>query len=153
MSNSPLLTKIGSAYNWYRNEMTKVALQADRVVSSAPDLNAAVHGVDESDFFSTKVAAKWKERPLTHKGAIAALATAPIVLMMSSNLRDEEEAGKQLSFLEDLLAKHPYLASMGTVVGMRELMKTNVGQSALGSILSTGKASLKGVAKKMAKLK
>jgi hypothetical protein len=152
MSDSPLLTKIGSAYNWYRNEMTKVALQADRVVSSVPELNAALHGVDESDFFTMKVAQP-KEVKLTGRGAIAAASTIPLMLMVASNLRDEEEAGQQIGFIEKLIAHHPYLASMGTVAGARELMKTNIGLGALDKALKFSKDTLMKGMKEVAKLK
>ena len=115
--DSPLLSKIGAAYNWYRREMLKVAADAEAIMATNPQLQAAVMGVDTGDVFSKEaVSAK----------TLAPLGAFPATLMYSAHLRGEGQKGRQLSSVQRFLANHPYVSSLGTAAALRQLLKGGV---------------------------
>jgi len=119
--NSPLLSKISSAYNWYRNEMVKMATYAPQLVSDNPALHAGLFGIGDGDIFSKTGASKfnkWSKDQL-----VAILGTVPLSLMYSAHLRSAEEEGKHLGPIDKLIADHPWLTTMGASAAMREIVK------------------------------
>jgi hypothetical protein len=136
IATSPLLTKIGAAYNWYRNELMKLAAtQWDQIVTVNPTLHSAVNGVDDMDIFSMKMAA---EVPANLGGlpAAASLGVVPLILLASAHLRSDQEAGEHLGFLDDLVANHPYLSTLGGAAAAREFFKTRMGEALLKKVMS-----------------
>lgn len=141
VSNSPLLTKIGAAYNWYRSEMVKVA--AESMFDMDRRLLPEAYGVAEEDIFSMKTASVTEK--MSPKGIAVSLGTIPLMLMISSHLRSEEEAGEHLGTLEKFVAHHPYLVTLGATAGMRELMKSDVGKRGLDALIRKAKATGQGI--------
>jgi hypothetical protein len=114
-SESPLLSKISAAYNYYRQEMLKVAAQAPSVIEQNPALAAAVFGMSDADVFS-----KQANDALSVGTAIAAV---PLTLMYSSSLRKDELQGKELGLLSRIIAEYPNLSALAAASLVRELMK------------------------------
>ena len=135
-ASSPLLTKIGASYNWYRNELLKLAAtQWDEIVAGNPALNSAINGVSDVDIFSLKLAAEVPAE-LGALPAAATLGVVPLMLIASAHLRDDQEAGERLGFLDDLIANHPYLSSMGGAAAAREFFKTRIGEALLKKVMT-----------------
>ena len=116
---SPLLSKLGAAYNWYRNEMMKVATYAPTALEQNPELQAAVFGVDDSDLFAKQAGS------LSASGATigAVLASVPLSLMYSASLRRDAEQGQNLGLLKRMIADHSNLSAMGAGAVVKEIMK------------------------------
>lgn len=115
--DSPLLSKVASAYNWYRREQIKVAASSMAKVTAIPELHAAVHGLEDGDFFKTAA--------LPDKTTLGLmLGSVPLTLMYSAHLRSEKERGENLSALGRFVADHPWLTSLATMSGTRALMET-----------------------------
>jgi len=115
--DSPLLSKVGAAYNWYRREQMKLATLAPRVVEDVPELSAAVHGYGVSDLFSKSA------QPLPAGGAGMVLGSVPLSLMYSAHLRGEERMGERLSGVKRMMAHHPWITSLGAAAGIRQVLK------------------------------
>jgi len=132
--NSPLLSKVASAYNWYRREQMKLAADAMTVVPNNPDLHSGLYGMGDADLFG-KSAAKGVD---TNTLAVV-LGSVPITLMYSAHLRGEKQKGKELGILKDLVAEHPWLATSATAAGLRELMKSPKAKQAVSELMAAGK--------------
>jgi hypothetical protein len=117
VEDSPLLSKISSAYNWYRREMLKVAADAEDIMATNPELHAAVMGVDTVDVFSKEAGSLRRWAPLS---------AVPATLMYSAHLREEGRKGRPLGSVDRFLANHPYISSLGTAAALRELLKGGV---------------------------
>lgn len=114
--DSPLLSKVAAAYNWYRREQMKVAASSLGVVESIPELHAGVHGIDDADLF--KGAAPDGRTMGMMLGAV------PLTLMYSAHLRSEVEKGNRVGTVGRFVADHPWLTTLATVAGTRALMET-----------------------------
>lgn len=125
-SDLPLLSKVGAAYNWYRREMLKMATHAQDLVPRIPELNAAVHGISDSDFF------KMSSVPETTIGKAMLVGSVPLALMYSSHLQGRQRSGERLGPIDEFVAGHPWISSAGALVGMREALKHPKVQSTLG---------------------
>jgi hypothetical protein len=91
--DTPLLTKIGQAYNWYRGEQLSMLTSPDRM----------------------KTAAKINPKTgLTSGGAALVLGSVPLALMYSVYQAHQKNKGKDLGALEDFAAEHPWFVSAGT---------------------------------------
>lgn len=135
---SPLLSKVGSAYNWYRREQMKLAGDAMRLVPSIPKLHAGLYGLDEVGLFDKT--AGW----LTPKTLAVLLGAIPLTLMYSAHQRGKEMRGEEIGLLNQLIADHPWLATLGTSAALREILKTPQAQSAVDEILAAGQRVWKG---------
>jgi hypothetical protein len=125
---SPLLTKIGDAYNWYRQEMAKVATEgAMDAVRRNGELRAALTGEHTSDVFFQKEANK----------ALAVLAPVPLALMYSSSIRGDMEKGRDPGFLKRVIAEHPFLAALGGAFLAKQVLKAMAGSQALERAAAT----------------
>jgi len=138
--DSPLLSKVSAAYNWYRSEQLKLAAQAPRVISDLPSLKAEIYGLDEADLFG-KTASKKKIDPKT---LAVVLGSVPLALMYSAHLRDRKGSGENLGMIQNLAAEHPWLTTVGTAAGLREVMKTPQAKQAVEELLQTGHRIWKG---------
>lgn len=119
--DSPLLSKVGAAYNWYRNEMLKAATYAPEAVSSNPELHAKVWDVGASDLFNKSAGIESVGINRNTVGAV--IASVPLALMYSAALRRDIEEGQDVGLLKTLIADHPNLTAMGSGALVRELMK------------------------------
>jgi len=115
--DSPLLSKVASAYNWYRREQMKVATDSLDRVTAIPELHAAIYGLEDADLFKT---AGLPDR--TTMGMM--LGAIPLTLMYSAHLRSEQEQGRDVGTIGRFVADHPWLTSMAAVSGTRALMET-----------------------------
>jgi hypothetical protein len=52
--------------------------------------------------------------------------------MYSAHLRDQERLGRQLGFMEQMVAGHPWFTTVGVAGVLRELLKTPQAQRVLG---------------------
>lgn len=138
--DSPLLTKVASAYNWYRSEQIKTAMDATQNMSEIPELTGLVHGVSDGDFF--------KEAGLNSakNTGVALMAAVPAALMYSSHLRDSRRKGHDIGGLKDLVADHPWAAALATGAGVKKLMSTPQGQAFIEELLGVGKRIVTGKA-------
>jgi len=118
-SDSPLLSKVASAYNWYRTEMLKAAICAPEVVREHPELYARLYDLHTDDIFSKTAAIN--DAGVNTLGAM--IAAIPLSLMLSASLRRDIEQGKDVGLLKRLIADHPYLAMLGSSALVREAMK------------------------------
>jgi hypothetical protein len=115
--DSPLLSKVASAYNWYRREQMKVAASSVEKVTTIPELHAGIYGLEDGDLFKT---AAMPDRATT--GLM--LGAVPLTLMYSAHLRSAQEKGENLSTLGRFVADHPWLTSLAAMSGARALMET-----------------------------
>lgn len=91
--DTPLLTKVGQAYNWYRNEQLSMLTSPDRL----------------------KTAAKVNPKTgLTPAGAALVLGSVPLALMYSVYQAHQKNKGKDLGALDNFAAEHPWFVSAGT---------------------------------------
>ena len=125
--NSPLLSKVAAAYNWYRREQMKLAASAPEFISKRADLQAKILGLNDVDIFS-----KTAENMLGPKQLAITLGSVPLTLMYSAHLRDQERLGRQLGFMEQMVAGHPWFTTVGVAGVLRELLKTPQAQRVLG---------------------
>lgn len=142
--NSPLLSKIAAAYNWYRDEMPKAAFEIGSLMAKSPELETAVYGVDANDVFSTE---RTKQAGLGAKGTIIAASTFPLALFASRSLHRDQLRGEDLNAIEKFVARHPYITALGSTALMREIFKTEAGKRLLDELVEkakdVGKAVLK----------
>ena len=115
--DSPLLSKVASAYNWYRREQIKVAASSVEKVTTIPELHAGIYGLEDGDLFKTAA--------LPDKTTLGLmLGSVPLTLMYSAHLRSERDKGEPLSAIGSLVADHPWLTSLATMSATRALMET-----------------------------
>jgi 8-oxo-dGTP pyrophosphatase MutT (NUDIX family) len=114
--DSPLLSKIGAAYNWYRREQMKLAADSYDTVARVPELHSGIYGVDTEDLFKSAMPAP--------DGATKALmlGSVPLTLMYSAHLSSEKEKGRNLGMLGRFVADHPWLSTLGVAAGVKALM-------------------------------
>lgn len=140
--NSPLLSKVASAYNWYRREQMKLAADTMEVVPNNPELHSGLYGIGDEDLFG-KTAAPVPGGVDSATLAVV-LGSIPISLMYSAHLRGERRQGKELGMLKNLVADHPWLATVGTAAGLRELMKSPQAKQLVKEVMRAGKRVIKG---------
>jgi len=128
--NSPLLSKVSSAYNWYRREQMKLAGDTISTVLNNPSLHGRLHGIDVSDAFS-----KTAEMPNLRTTALI-LGSVPLALMYSAHKRTEREQGTQQGLIARLVADHPWLTALGLAVGLKQLLTTPQGQQAVDEVFA-----------------
>lgn len=134
VETSPLLSKVGAAYNWYRKQQVKLASGAGRVIKNHPKLYTAIAGVDEVDLFKGASAINIDPKLL---GVM--VGSIPLSLMYSAHLRGQREQGVDLPLWKDLIADHPYLSTAGSLAALRKILQTPQGRQALEEIFSAGK--------------
>lgn len=137
---SPLLSKVASAYNWYRREMVKAATYAPEVVSHHPEFHSGVFGLQMGDLFKTagmNVGPVELKNVPNAKALAAIVASVPLALMYSSSLSREDE--EDLNFIQKAIADHPWLTAMGSAALMREVMKSPQAQKAVDEVVEAGK--------------
>jgi hypothetical protein len=134
-SNSPLLSKVASAYTWYRNEVMKLARDLPATVSSHPELQAGVLGLGTEDLFSKTAGGDTK---LDSRSLAIILGTIPLSLLYSAHKRNEAEKGEDVGLLGSLIAEHPWLTSMGVVTGLGALLRNPKAQKALEETFAVG---------------
>jgi hypothetical protein len=137
--NSPLLSKVASAYNWYRREQMKLAADAMKIVPEIPELHSGLYGIEDADLFS-KSAAKGVDATTL----AVVLGSIPITLMWSAHLRGKQRKGEDVGTLKGLVADHPWLATIGTAAALREIMKAPRAKQAVSEIMAAGKRIWKG---------
>ena len=130
--NSPLLSKIGAAYNWYRREMVKLATEADQILAEYPELMSEVYGVEEGDLF---------KQASSGSVIVPALGSVPLTLMYSAHLRDRGMRGGQLNPVQRMVANHPLLSSLGVAAGVRGVLSS-----------PSVKGAIRGVGRKMSEI-
>jgi hypothetical protein len=112
---SPLLTKMGAAYNWYRQEMLKAAAHASEVVAKHPALLTGVFGVSDIDLFSKTAA--------DSQTVTAVLGSIPLALMYSASAQRDLGKGEDVGLIKRVIAEHPNLSAIGVAALVREAMK------------------------------
>jgi hypothetical protein len=138
--NSPLLSKVASAYNWYRREQMKLAADTMEVVPNNPELHSGLYGIGDEDLFGKTAMA-----PGVDGNTIAVvLGSIPISLMYSAHLRGERRKGKELGTLKNLVADHPWLVTAGAAAGLRELMKSPQAKQLVSELTGAAKRIIKG---------
>jgi hypothetical protein len=135
-ADSPLLTKISSAYNWYRSECLSAAKHAPYAIKEHPELQLAVLGPMADDFT--------KNASAQEAAMGAAIASIPIALMYASSLKRAKNQGQAMGAIKSFIADHPKLTAMGTSVMARELMEHPAVNKAVSDVASR---SLKSVAR------
>lgn len=138
--NSPLLSKVASAYNWYRREQMKLAADTMEEVPNNPELHSGLYGIGDEDLFGKTAMAPGVDR----NTLAVVLGSIPITLMYSAHLRGKRNKGEEFGVLKSLVADHPWLATMGTAAGLRELMKNPKAKQFVSEIMSAGKRIMKG---------
>lgn len=119
---SPLLSKVASAYNWYRMEQMKLAAEAPQFIMGIPTLSAAVYDLDDSDLFHTKEAGSGLATGV-------ALGSIPLTAMYSAHLRGQQRMGKQHGMIGQFVADHPWITSLGTAAALRGALGSRLGQA------------------------
>lgn len=137
---SPLLDGIAGQYNTYRGNMLKVASYADDHIAQYPDLRAGIYGIEsEDDLFKqavdTAAVSSAVKSATTDKlrglAILAILGMIPATYMYSIHKSNDRARGKLLGPLDSFVADHPYAASLGTAAGIKQLMRAEIGQTAL----------------------
>ena len=141
--NSPLLSKVASAYNWYRREQMKLAADTLTVVPNNPELHSGLYGIGDEDLFG-KTASSGLPTGVDRNTLAVVLGSIPISLMYSAHLRGERRKGEELGMLKSLVADHPWLATVGTAAGLRELMKSPQAKQFVNEMAAAGKRIAKG---------
>lgn len=137
--DSPILSKLSSAYNWYRREQMKLAADAMDVVTNIPDLHAGIYGIGPGDLFSKSAGLTETFDPKT---LALLLGSVPLTLMYSAHQQARERRGEELGLLNRLIANHPWLTTLGVGAGLRELMKIPQIRQAVAEAASAGKRIL-----------
>jgi hypothetical protein len=137
--NSPLLSKVASAYTWYRREQMKLAADAMTVVPNIPSLHAGLYGIGDEDLFG-----KTASKVVDHKTLGVVLGAVPLTLMYSAHLRGKRRKGEELGMLSGLVADHPWLATAGMAAVLREAMKNPKANQAVSELVAAGKRIWKG---------
>jgi hypothetical protein len=132
--DSPLLSKVSSAYTWYRREQMKLAADAPRVVLSHPELHAGIYGLGDSDLFKGAAA---KGRVVVNPKTLGVLLGAvPLTLMYSAHLRGKQRKGEEMGLIKNLVADHPWLTTLGTAAALKKVMDTPQAQQAADEMLA-----------------
>ncbi len=131
IEDSPLLAKVACAYAWYQEQMAKQSMDiASEVVADHPWVKQAVFNLTDSDIFHKVASAS----ELASLGTAAA--TVPVVLLLSSSARRDMEEGKDVGFLRRLLAKNPFLASLGSATLAKAIMQDKLINQAVRDLAS-----------------
>lgn len=140
--SSPILTKVGAAYNWYRREQMKLASDAMRTVVNTPELHAGIYGVGPEEMFG-KTAGGIKEtvNPATLGVLLGAI---PLTLMYSAHQREKGRKGEDVGLVNRLVAEHPWLTTLAVGAGLREVMKSPQAQQAVIEAYRAGKRIWRG---------
>jgi hypothetical protein len=133
--DSPLLSKVASAYTWYRKEVMKLARALPATVSSHPELQAQVFGMSAEDLFSKTAEG---QLPLNARTLAVLLGSVPLSLLYSAHKKSEMEQGKDTGLLGSLIAEHPWLTSMGVVTGLGALLRDPHVQQAVDEAFNAG---------------
>jgi len=149
ISKSPLLSKVSSAYNWYRREMIKAATYAPEIISEEPELQAGLYDMRDSDIFKVgeiqlPPALRGGIRVPDRNTILAVLGSIPLTLMYSAHLRGEAQQGEDLNILSKLIADHPWLTAMGGAAAIRQIMKTPQAQQAAQELEQAGGRIVRG---------
>jgi hypothetical protein len=137
--DSPLLTKVSSAYNWYRREQMKLAADAMTFVPNNPELHAALYGLSMEDLFSKSAGVTEHINPAT----VALVAgSIPLTLMYAAHQQNRQRRGDDVGTIDRLVADHPWLTTMSVGVGLRQLMKSPQVKQAVEEALAAGKRIL-----------
>lgn len=133
--DSPLLSKVASAYTWYRREVMKLASALPATVTNHPDLHAEVLGVSPEFAFSKTAAG---ELGLDRRSLALLLGTVPLSLLYSAHKRNQMRRGEDVGTLGSLVADHPWLTSMGVVTGLGALLRDPRAQQAVDEAFDAG---------------
>jgi len=133
--DSPLLSKVASAYTWYRREQMKLASDLPATVASHPELHAGVHALDTEGLFNKTASG---ELGLNRRSMAILLGTVPLSLMYSAHKRGEIRRGEDVGALGGLIAEHPWLTSMGVVTGLGALLRNPKAQQAVDEVFEAG---------------
>jgi hypothetical protein len=133
--DSPLLSKVASAYTWYRKEIMKLARALPATVTSHPELHARTLGIGTEDLFSKTAMG---DLGLDRRSVALLLGTVPLSLLYSAHKRGEMERGEDTGPLGALIAEHPWLTSMGVVTGLGALLRDPRVQQALDEAFDAG---------------
>jgi len=139
--DSPLLSKVASAYTWYRREIMKLARAIPATVTSHPELHARTLGLSTEDLFSKTAAG---ELGLNRRSVMMLLGSVPLSLLYSAHKRRERETGEDTGLLASLIADHPWLTSMGVVTGLGALLRDPRAQQAVDEAFAAGSRIWKG---------
>ena len=143
---SPLLSKVASAYNWYRREQMKLAADIPTAVSANPMLHAGVYGIEAEDIFSSKLAAASPKVPLDARTLSILLGSIPVSLLYSAHKRGQQKK-EDVGVLGGLIAEHPWLTSAAVISSLGSLMRTPQGRQAAHEVFDAGGRILRGEAK------
>lgn len=133
--DSPLLSKVASAYTWYRKEVMKLARALPATVTSHPELHARTLGVSTEDLFSKTAAG---EHALSPRSVAILLGTVPLSLLYAAHKRQQMEKGEDIGLLAALIAEHPWLTSMGVVTGLGALLRGPRARQAVDEAFAAG---------------
>jgi hypothetical protein len=139
--DSPLLSKVASAYTWYRREIMKLARAIPATVTSHPELHARTLGLGAEDLFSKTAAG---DLGLDRRSLALLLGSVPLSLLYSAHKRGEREKGEDTGLLGSLVADHPWLTSMGVVTGLGALLRHPRAQQAVDEVFAAGSRVWKG---------
>lgn len=131
---SPLLSKVAAAYTWYRREQMKLAADALSVVPGHQKLHSALYGLGDSDLF--KGAAMVGGVTINPRTLGVILGAVPLTLMYSAHLRGKQRQGEEMGMLKNLVADHPWLATLGTAATLKKVLDTPQGQQAVDEMLA-----------------
>lgn len=129
---SPILSKVASAYNWYRREQIKLAMEAPEFIQTVPSLRGGVYDLDAYDLFTEKTASD-----LLRAGM--AVGTVPLALMYSAHLRDQQAMGMPQGTMKQMIGEHPWLSALGAAALSRSLLGTQAGRDISDEIGNIGK--------------
>jgi len=134
--DSPLLSKVASAYTWYRREIMKLARAIPATVTSHPELHARTLGLGTEDLFSKT--AEGGIGGLDRRSLALLLGSVPLSLLYSAHKKSEMEKGEGTGPLGALIAEHPWLTSMGVVTGLGALLRNPKAQQVLDEMSAAG---------------
>jgi len=117
--DSPLLSKIASAYTWYRKEIMKLASELPKAIVSHPELHARTLGLSTEDMFSKTASPLGLDR----RTLTLVLGSVPLALLYSAHKRRSMARGEDVGLLGSLVAEHPWLTSMAAVSGLGALLR------------------------------
>lgn len=133
--DSPLLSKVASAYTWYRKEIMKLASALPTTVVSHPELHSRTLGLSTEDMFSKTAAGPIG---LDRRSITMLLGSIPLSLLYSAHKRQQMERGDDVGLWGTLVAEHPWLTSMGVVSGLGALLRDPKTRQAVDRALEAG---------------
>jgi hypothetical protein len=139
--DSPLLSKVASAYTWYRKEVMKLATALPAIMSSHPELQARVLGLNSEGLFSKTAAG---ELGMNQNSLAVLLGAIPLTLLYSAHKKSQLERGEDLGTLGTFVGQHPWLTSMGAVAGLGALLRNPHAQQAVDEAASAGQRIWRG---------